>query len=99
MFGISGCSASRATACISTASRKVGPKRLRPRSCIGASIGTNGSGTNSVKPPVRCLQAADAQQMARPVARRVDMAEHDGRGGAQADAMRGLDHVEPLRGR
>src|SRR5688572_26673878 len=42
------------------------------------------------------LQAADREQMARPMLGALDMAEHDGRGGAQAHAMRGLDHVEPL---
>ena len=43
----------RATACISTASRKVGPLRERPFQKNGASIWTKGSGTNSVIPPVR----------------------------------------------
>ena len=59
---------------------------------------TNGSGTNSVKPPVRACSVADAQQMARPVHRPVDVAEHDGRGRAQADRVRGLHDVEPLGG-
>ena len=57
MLGMTGWSAKRATACISTASRKVGPRRERPFSEIGVSIGTNGSGTNSVKPPVFCCSA------------------------------------------
>ena len=45
------------------------------------------------------LQAPDAQEMPRPVPRCIDVAEHDGRGRAQADAVRGRDHVEPLRRR
>lgn len=45
----------RDTACISSASRSVGPARARPLRNIGASMCTNGSGTNSVKPLVsRC---------------------------------------------
>ena len=52
MFGTSGCSTSRATACISIASRKLGPERAWPLRHSGASMCTNGSGTNSVKPPV-----------------------------------------------
>src|SRR6266542_2443050 len=52
-FVIHGCSARRATACTSSVSPKVGPLRAWPRSHIGASMCTNGSGTNSVKPPDR----------------------------------------------
>ena len=36
------------------------------------------------------LQCAQAQQMPGPMHRTLDMAEHDGRGGAQADIMGGL---------
>ena len=39
-----------------------------PRSYIGASMGTNGSGTNSVKPPLRTLLFARAQKVPRPAA-------------------------------
>ena len=52
MLVMAGCSTSRATECMITASRKVGPLRARPWRYIGASMCTNGSGTNSVKPPV-----------------------------------------------
>ena len=44
-------------ACISTASRAVGPDRALPLRYIGASCATNGSGTNSVSPPVRACKA------------------------------------------
>ena len=57
---------------------------------------TNGSGTNSVKPPVRVLQVADAQQMPRPMPGPLDMAEHDRRRRAQAAPMRRLDDIEPF---
>src|SRR3546814_17258588 len=49
-FGINGWNTSRAIACISNASRKLGPERARPFRQIGASICTNGNGTNSVNP-------------------------------------------------
>ncbi|MNQ90287.1 hypothetical protein D3C85_1056220 [compost metagenome] len=52
MLRIRVCSTSRLTACISTASRRVGPERARPLCQMGDSICTNGRGTNSVKPPV-----------------------------------------------
>ena len=42
------------------------------------------------------LQGADAQQVARPVAISLDMAEHDRRGAAQADAMGDAHHFDPL---
>ena len=45
------------------------------------------------------LQVADAQQVARPMHRPVDMAEHDRRRRAQADAVRGAHDLEPLVGR
>ena len=67
--------------------------------------GTNGSGTNSVKPPVSLLQVADAQQVARPVLRPVDMAEHDGRGRcagrrrARLARWRAMRRSRPCRGR
>ena len=57
MFVMCGCSASRATACISTASRKVGPRRAAPLRYIGASMCTKGNGTNSVKPPVSACKS------------------------------------------
>ena len=78
MLVISGCSASRATACISTASRKVGPWRAMPaqvhrrfhvherqRHEFGEAAGL-------------CLQVAQRQQMPRPGDRPLDMAVHDG---------------------
>ncbi len=45
------------------------------------------------------LQAADAQQVARPVDRLLDMPEHDGGGRAQADAVGGTHDRKPLLGR
>ena len=42
----------RPTACMSSTSRKVGPRRALPWMKIGVAMCTNGSGTNSVKPPV-----------------------------------------------
>jgi hypothetical protein len=45
------------TACIITASCRVGPILALPRRYRGASMCTNGSGTNSVMPPVRCCNA------------------------------------------
>ena len=57
IFVISGCSTSRDTACIRTASRSVGPFLAMPRRYIGASMCTNGSGTNSVKPPVSACRS------------------------------------------
>ena len=45
-----------------------------------------------------CLQLADPQDMPRPVTRMVDMTEHDGGGRPDAEAMRGLDYLEPLCG-
>ena len=62
MFVMWGCSASRATACISTASRKVGPRRAAPLRYIGASICTKGNGTNSVKPPVSACKSRKASR-------------------------------------
>ena len=51
------CSASRATECINTASRNVGPLRALPLRYMGASMCTKGRGTNSVNPPVRSCSA------------------------------------------
>ncbi len=44
------------------------------------------------------LQPPDVQQVPRPVLIAFDMAEHDGGGGPQARAVRGLHHIEPLAG-
>ena len=68
----------------------------QPRRYIGASMCTNGSGTNSVKPPVSRLQVAQHQQMPRPVQRALDVAVHDGGGGAQAKRVRGSSDIDPL---
>ena len=54
------------------------------------------SGTNSVKPPVRACSARRCSRCRAQCTGSVDMAEHDRRRGAQADAMRRLDHLEPL---
>ncbi len=62
IFGTSGCSTRRATACISSVSRYVGPGRDWPRRCIGASMCTYGSGTNSVMPPVRSCRSRRASR-------------------------------------
>ena len=43
------------------------------------------------------LQLADAQQVPRPVARMIDVAEHHGRGAAQPERMGALHDLEPLR--
>ena len=87
MLGMTGSSTSRATACISTASRKVGPLRALPlevdrrlhvherqRHELGEAAGA-------------LLQLAHAQQVPRPVPVAVDVAEHDG-GGAPAGPRR-----------
>ena len=60
---------------------------------------TNGSGTNSVKPPDCSCCCSRSEQMPRPVLRLLDVPEHDRHVRAQADAVRGLVHGEPLRGR
>ena len=44
------------------------------------------------------LQIPQAQEMARPIHRSFDMAEHDGRGTAKSEAVRGLHHFQPLVG-
>ena len=62
MLVIAGCSTSRATECMITASRKVGPRRARPWRYIGASMCTKGSGTNSVKPPVSTCRSRSASR-------------------------------------
>ena len=59
----------------------------RPRKWIGVSIGTNGSGTNSVRPAVRVCKLAQPQQVPRPMPVMVDMAEHDRRGRPDAETM------------
>jgi hypothetical protein len=57
---------------------------------------TNGSGTSSVKPPLRrCC----SQQMACPVHRLLDVPEHDRHVRAQPHAVRGVVDLEPLAGR
>ena len=43
------------------------------------------------------LQIAHAQDVARPMQRPVDVAEHDGGRGVEADRVRGLHDLEPLR--
>ena len=57
-----------------------------PRRYIGASMWTKGSGTNSVKPPVRLQVAQRAADAAPSDCGPLDMAVHDGRRRAQADA-------------
>ncbi len=52
MLPIAPCSSSRDTACTARFSRSVGPGRARPARYIGELACTNGSSTNSVKPPV-----------------------------------------------
>ena len=47
----------RATACMSSASRNVGPRRDLPCRNIGVAMWTNGRGTNSVNPPVSACRA------------------------------------------
>ena len=44
------------------------------------------------------LQIADADQMPRPVLVALDVSEHDGRGRAKAEPMRGAHHVQPFVG-
>ena len=98
-FVIHGCSASRPTACMSRNSPNVGPRRASPFRYIGASMCTNGSGTNSVKPPLALLLLAHAQQVPRPVHGAVDVAEHDRVVRAEAEPVRRVVHLEPLVGR
>ncbi len=58
MLGMCGCSSSRAMAVTARLSRMVGPGRAIPARYTGALVCTNGSVTNSVKPPVRCWMSA-----------------------------------------
>src|SRR5262249_34958763 len=44
------------------------------------------------------LQLPDAQKVSRPMLVAIDVTEHDGRGAAQAAAMCGTHHLEPLIG-
>jgi hypothetical protein len=67
MFAMNGWSARRATACINTASRNVGPNRLFPCSCIGASMGTKGNRNEFSEATSFLLQPANVQEVARPV--------------------------------
>ena len=98
-FVIHGCSASRATACTSSVSPKVGPERARPRSHIGASMCTNGSGTNSVNPPdSRCCSRACRRwraQFTGPSTWPNIIVTFE----RKPDSMGGVVHLEPLRGR
>ena len=57
------------------------------------------SGTNSVMPPVRSCSAADHPHVAGELARLLDVAEHHGRGRAQAGAVGGFDDLDPARRR
>ena len=66
MFVMCGCRTMRPTAWIFRHSRHVGPVREPPRMNIGVRWWTNGSGTNSVKPPVSRLQVAQAAAGASP---------------------------------
>ena len=97
MFVMWGWSASRATACMSTASRKVGPRRAAPLRYIGASICTNGNGTNSVKPPVSTCKSRKARRCRAQDSGMLDMPVHDRGCRAQAKAVRGPCDIEPLR--
>ena len=105
MFVITGWSASRATACTSSASPNVGPRRASPLRNIGASIGTNGSGTNSVNPPLRACCSRVAQEVVGPVPRPLDVAQHhrhvraQARRGGPRRAPRATDRSRPCRGR
>jgi hypothetical protein len=62
---MSGCSSSRETAYINTASRNVGTGCARTLRYNGASIETNGSGTNSVMPRVQFAIMHDAGDESR----------------------------------
>ena len=93
-----GCSTRRHTACISTASRKVGPSRANPLRKMGASMWTKGRGTISLNPAGPGLEVADSEEVTRPGPVVIDMPEHDGGGGAEADLVCGADHVEPFAG-
>ena len=44
------------------------------------------------------LEVAECEEMARPGQRGLDMAEHDRRGRAETDLVRGAHHLEPRRG-
>ena len=97
MFVMCGWSASRATACASSVSPYVGPRRARPFRYIGASMCTNGSGTNSVKPPLRrCCSRARSRWRAT-CSGRSTWPNISVTFDRKADAVRGVVHPQPLR--
>ena len=69
MLVISGCSTSRATECMSTASRNVGPLRARPRTVHRRFHVDEGQRHELGEAAGFRLQVAQRQQMARPVKR------------------------------
>ena len=62
-----------------------GPSARVPCARAAPPCARTASGTNSVNPPVLACSAAHAQQVARPVQRRIDVTVHDRRGRPQAD--------------
>ena len=56
------------------------------------------SGTNSVMPPVLLLNLPQNVEMNRFVVRAFDVAVHDRRGRRNAQLVRRLDELDPLRG-
>ena len=99
MFVIAGCSASRATACRSSDSPNVGPERARPLQ-PHRRLHVHERQRHELREAARpLLLRARPQQVARPVLGRLDVPEHDRHVRAQADAVRGCVHGEPLVGR
>ena len=91
--------AMRPTACIE---QHLAERRARDAPCccrkIGVAMCTNGSGTNSVNPPVSFCSVAGAHEVAGDVDRPFDVAEHDRDVRAQPDLVRDAVRLEPLLG-
>ena len=88
----------RPTACMSSVSRKVGPRRALRWRYRGVAMCTKGRGTNSVNPPVSLLEVPGADHVPGPRPGLLDGAEHDGHVGSQADPVGRPVGEEPLLG-
>ena len=98
MFGISGCSASLDTACISTASRKRRSRArapLAPQRRFHVHVAQRHEFGDAAGP---LLQRAQALQMPRPVHGLLHVPEHDGGRRAQTHLVRGADDFQPFVG-
>ena len=100
MCGMSGSRISRATACTTTTSSKVGPLRAlaaqRDRRLVGHERQRHELGEAA---RLALQVARTREQVPRLVARLLDVPEHHRRRRAQADLVRGAHDLEPLRGR